>query len=220
MVIYSGSGAVIDGRYHLVTRTDSGWIKKMSWGWFETRLASARYDTLCILNSSFVPETPVTTQEVRGSNMVLAAIGPETRFRREVLHELEELKKEGGLSAAAGLGAGKQHGKARLSWTTGFLETILNELEESHQDTDGKVSVEYLFKRLVLDHDRLFLESPERKGQEAEEIKRPFLGYIMGEDAEKDRKVIQIGLEAANENKGRRGMTVSPGDDWTLLDGV
>lgn len=229
IVVYSGCGALIDGRYHLVTNTGSGHgVKTMPWEWFETRLASARYDSLCILNSSYVPETPVTTQGVRGSNMVLAAIGPDSTFRREVMAEIQESGKDKVKQTVKDQRPGTLPSPS--SWRTGFLETVLNELEESsYRDVDGmKVSVDNLFRRLVMNHDRLCLGGGRRKGRveevgiqaEKEEVKRPFLGYIKGHQDGKyeHHRIIEIGLEGA---KGRpREKSVPPGEAWTLVDGV
>ncbi|KAM7195933.1 hypothetical protein V8F20_007298 [Naviculisporaceae sp. PSN 640] len=204
IVVYSGSGVLYNGRYYLSTTACSGnggaglnGMKKIAWDMLERRLASAKYDTLCILNSSFYPETGgFVTSEVRGSNMVLAARGPETRFRREVM---QDMKREGLIS-----GAGIEKGTAG-PWSVEFLKIVVKEVEKCHKHADGKIAVDRLFRKLVVAHDR------HHAGELQEDDKRPFLGFIRGGDAKEDHRVIQIGLETGNEDEDRLG-------GWSLVD--
>ncbi|KAK4207922.1 hypothetical protein QBC37DRAFT_454262 [Rhypophila decipiens] len=219
IVIYSGSGAIINGRYHLVTQVEArhrreddptlppGW-RKMPWEWFERRLASARYDSLCVLNASYVPTRPVTAQEVRGANMVLAAAGPETGFCTQVLSQNETERQD--------KGGNNEHLGYVVPWSSGFLEEIIGMfiIRMFETNAHGKVSVDQLFKRLVLEHDRSHVRP---NGGKEEEISRPYLGYIKGKEGEHEDRVIEIGLDSW-AGRGKKRMAPSEGGDmeWTF----
>ncbi|KAM7194950.1 hypothetical protein V8F33_006992 [Rhypophila sp. PSN 637] len=215
IVIYSGSGAIINGRYHLVTQVEPrrgreddptlppGW-RKMPWEWFERRIASARYDSLCVMNASYVPTTPVTAHEARGANMVLAAAGPETGFSTEVLLSQKEKERQDK--------SNKRLGHV-VPWSSGFLENIIEMFEGGFKNANGKVPVDQLFKRLVLEHDRLHV----RPNGGKEEVNRPYLGYIKGKDGEHEDRVIEIGLDSwAGRRKKRAAPSKGEDMEWTF----
>lgn len=115
--------------------------------------------------------------------MVLAAVGPDSSFRREMLlSEKKEDNKNGG---------DKPQIRA-TNWTTGFLETILSELQQNFEGVNGVISAEDLYKRLIYEHKRLYSggDSGGEPGKvsKGEDAKQLFLDYIKGRNGELDKQ--------------------------------